>query len=189
MEEEIIEIDKYVNWKVIRFVKGDCDQSVTSERTTRKEEELYLIEDKNENIISYDRMQGRPSTIIKIKGHEIDCLLDTGATVNVMSRERFNKLPEIELKTTYDTLRCANDYTLETMGKAAMKVEINGRCHTVPSTIVRHMTLEVIGGIGLQKLFEIELHWPTTTDKIKDDNYICNIDAKFGREATEEERF
>jgi len=126
----------------------------------KKKEELYLIEDKNENIISYDRMQGRPSTIIKIKGHKMDCLLDT---INVCSRERFNKLPDIELKTTDDTLRCANESTLETIGKATMEVQINGRCYAVTFTIVLHMTPEVIGGIGLQKLFGIELHWPTTT--------------------------
>ena len=51
------------------------------------------------------------------------------------------------------------------------------------------MTPEVIGYIGLQKLFGKELHWPTTTDNIRDDNHICNIEANFGREPPGEERY
>ena len=69
-----------------------------------------------------------------------------------MSWEIFCKLPNVKLTNTDDTLRCANDSTLETM-----EVEINGRCHTVTFTIVKQMTPEVIGGIGLLKLFGIEL--------------------------------
>ena len=51
------------------------------------------------------------------------------------------------------------------------------------------MTPEVIGGIGLHKLFGIKLQWPLTTNEIKSNNHICDIEAKFERETTGLERF
>ena len=46
------------------------------------------------------------------------------------------------------------------------------------------MSSDVIGGIGLQKQFGIELLWPSTTN-----DYIYNIEAKFGRKIIQLERF
>ena len=191
MEDEKMDIEKFVNWKVRRFLKGNFEpiDEMNDKQKAKIEEELCIIKEMTENIIRYDKLQGRPSVTIRIKGYELECLLDTGATVNVMSWEIFCKLPNVELTNTDDTLRCANDSTLETMGKATMEVEISGRCHTVTFTIVKQMTPEVIGGIGLHKLFGIELQWPSTTNGIKSSNHLCNIEAKFGRETTGLERF
>jgi len=90
----------------------------------------------------------------------------------------------VELNNTVDTLRCANDSTLETRGKAMVEVEIDGRYHTVNFMIVQHMSPDVIVGIGLQKQFGIELHWPSTTNEIERNSHICNIETKFGRKIT-----
>ena len=52
----------------------------------------------------------------------MEFLLNTGATVNTISWKRFNKLENLELNNTDDTLRCANHSTLETIGKAVVEV-------------------------------------------------------------------
>ena len=83
-----------MNWKVRRFLKHDFETieeiedkyEIISE--IESEEQLFVIGDWRKNIIKYDRMQGKPIVTIKIKGHEMECLLDTGATVYVMSWER-----------------------------------------------------------------------------------------------------
>ena len=55
----------------------------------------------------YDKMQGRHSVKITVKEQEMECLLDTGATVNVMSWKQFLKLDNVQLDKADDTLRCA----------------------------------------------------------------------------------
>ena len=80
----------------------------------------------------------------------MECLLDTCATVNVMSWERFNQLGNVELSNTDDKI-CKRQYLGD-------QRQIDGRYHIVNFTIVQHMSPDVIGGIGLKKQFGIELH-------------------------------
>ena len=47
-------------------------------------------------------MQEKPSVKIKIKRHEMECLLNTGTTVNIMSWERFNKWDNTGFNNTDD---------------------------------------------------------------------------------------
>ena len=78
-------------------------------------------------------------------------------TVNVMSWKRFYKLQNIELNNVADILRCANDSTIKTISKRAMEIEIDSRYHTVTFTIVQLIIPKVIEGVGLKKLFGMEL--------------------------------
>lgn len=53
--------------------------------------EILTMEDIKQQGISYDKMQGRPSITVKIQGIKVECLIDTGARVNVMSMKIFEK--------------------------------------------------------------------------------------------------
>ena len=70
---------------------------------------------------------------------------------------------------------------METRGKAVIPVEIGSICLMVKFTIVKHMSPDVIGGIGLQQQFGIELNWSTEAGNNERQDHICNIEAKFGR--------
>lgn len=134
-------------------------------------------------------MQNRPSAEIEIQDQKMECLLDTGATVNVMSWSKFKKLRNIELINATDTLRCANDGLLETKGKAIIEVKIDNRRRWVKFTIVSYMTPEIIGGIELLKQFGIQLQWPVKEVEKPRQDHICNIEAKFGKTISDLERF
>ena len=69
----------------------------------------------------------------------MDYLLDTGATVNVMSWDRFQELMDTELIETTEILRCTNDSTLQIKGKVAIEVEVKRMKRTMKFTIVQHI--------------------------------------------------
>ena len=71
-------------------------------------------------------MQGRSRVTIKIKDLQIERLRDTGVIVNVMSIWCYEKLINIELSNTEDTIRCANNSALKTKGKIETGVEMSG---------------------------------------------------------------
>jgi hypothetical protein len=187
MEQE----ERNVRWKVYKFLKGDFEEIERTRETmvTGENEQVLTIRHAEIDEIRYDIMQGRPSVTVRIEGHEMECLLDTGATVNVMSWRKFEKLSNIVLSSSGDTLRCANDSTLVTKGKAVMTVEIGGRCRQVKFTIVQHMTPDVIGGIELQEQFGIKLQWPVLMNKTGRQDHIGSIEAKFGRKIAGQERY
>ena len=180
--------EKESSWKLRRFLKGEFLEATEKERN-EIEGQILTLDEWKRGIIKYDKMQGRPSVTIKVKEQEMECLLDTGATVNVMSWKQFLKLDNVQLDKADDTLRCANDSTLETRGKAVIPVEIGSICLMVKFTIVQHMSPEVIGGIGLQQQFGIELNWSTEAGTNERQDHICNIEAKFGRTINDLERF
>ena len=183
--------------KVNRFLKKDFDieernmKDKDCEQEYDEEEQLQImtVDEWKHEIIRYDRMQGRPSAEIVIQGQKIECLLDTGATANVMSWERFEKLKNVELINTVAKLRCANDGYLEVKGEAVIEVEIDGRIEMITFTIVEQMTPEVIGGIKLLKQFGVHLQWPVIQEKDIRQDHICNIEAQFGKPITSAERF
>ena len=109
--------------------------------------DILAIDERWIKKIRYEQMQGRPNVKLKIQGIEMECLLNTGARINVMSYNKFQQL------------RCANDGHLEVKGKAEIEVVINQVGKMVTFTIVGHVIPEVIGGIEIQRQFGIELQW------------------------------
>ena len=166
---------KQSSWKLRRFLKEEFLEAAKKERNETKGQILTLDEWKR-GIVKNDKMQGRPIIIIKVKEQEIKCLIDTCVTVNVISWKQFLKLDNVQLDKADDTLRCANDSTLET--KAVIPVQIASICLMVKFTIVQHMYPGVIGGIGLQQQFGIELNWSTEAGPNERQDHICNIEEK-----------
>ena len=146
---------------------------------------LTMTEMRRTNLIRYDRLQGRPSIELAIAGKAVECLLDTGARINVMSSEIFFSLDTGELRESMEVLRCANNSQLQTLGKTTVEVEIDQSKKMVDFTVVEEMSPDVIGGIQLQEQFGFRLV------KMAEEpmpNYLFNIEANFGRKTTDEER-
>ena len=155
--EEILAMEK-----VRRFIKKD--EFYESERDTEiadfnKSAEISAIRDGKSSVIRYDKMQGRPSVTVEIQGEIMECLLDTGARVNVMSWQNFQRLSQVELLRANTTLRCANGEKLETKGEARVRVTLNDKERWITFTIVEHVIPDVIGGVEMQRIFGLELRW------------------------------
>ena len=72
--------------KVQKFIKRN-DGPLTENR------EIWTINElKGSNLISYNKMQDRPSIRIEIQGEILECLLDTGAKINVINDKTFYSL-------------------------------------------------------------------------------------------------
>ena len=74
-------------------------------------------------------------------------------------------------------LRCANDSLLETCGKILVKVQWGEVVKEIEFVIVKTITPEIIGGVELQKAFNIK------------NEQICNVNAKFGQKISDKERY
>ena len=124
--------------KVLRFIKKDLDKDCSENENIYKSENesIMVIGEENNNIIRYDKMQGRPSVRIEIQEEVMECLLDTGARINVMSWKTFQRFQGVILTKTTETLNCANNGRLEVKGKARLKVTVSG--------IVRWMTFTIV---------------------------------------------
>jgi len=174
-----------VHEKVYRFLKRDS----FNEGEVREVEMIGTIEEKRNVEISYNKMQGRPSILVSIRGVRFDCLLDTGARINVMSMEGFRKLGEITLQESEEKLQCANDSSLETCGKIRVEVEVAGVCKEVTFIIVEKLVPDLIGGIEFQDIFGYELRKKCLlTNQEQREKFVCNIEAKFGRQIQAGER-
>ena len=126
-------------------------------------------------------MQGRPSVTVSIQGNKVEYLLDTGARINVMSLSCFNKLRDVNLEMSDEILRCANNSTLEIVGKVRTGVIIDQVCKEITFLVAERVTPDLIGGIDMQRNFGYQLMQKVdskTYDKVE--NYICNIEANFG---------
>ena len=117
------------------------------------EVDILTLEQLDDPRITYDRMQGRPSIEVAIQEQNFDCLLDTGARVNVMSLRVFNTLSDVRLKETSIKLRCANNSILEAKGEIDLDTRIGKRIELVQYTIVSESWPDIIGGIEMQKQF------------------------------------
>ena len=82
-------------------------------------------------------------------------------------------------------LRCANNSQLQTLGKTTVEVEIDQSKKMVDFMVVEEMSPDVIGGTQLQEQFGFRL-----VKMVEESmpNYMCNIEANFGRKTTDEER-
>ena len=134
-------------------------------------------------------MKGRPSVRMEIEGIQEECLLDTGARINVMSQRIVKRLKRVKIMDSSDILKCANDSQLKTKGRADIEVKIGDQKNKVPFIIVEHITPDVIGGIVLQKQFGIELQWCEKEAKRQVPTHVCNIEAKYGRKIDRDERY
>ena len=179
--------------KVLRFIKKDLDKDCSENENIYKSENesIMVIGEENNNIIRYDKMQGRPSVRIEIQEEVMECLLDTGARINVMSWKTFQRFQGVILTKTTETLNCANNGRLEVKGKARLKVTVSGIVRWITFTIVEQLTPDVIGGIEMQKEFKINLVWTEKVEGFDEDldEHICNIVAQFGQKISGEERF
>ena len=175
--------ERETNEKVIKFIKKEITKK--NETVCNGQcEEINAVQMQGLTRICYDKFQGRPSIMVEIQDQVMECLLDTGATTNVMSWNQFQKLRNVQLKPTGDMLRCANDSLLETKGKAELEVTINQERRLVMFTIVNKMTPDVIGGIGMQAQFGIELRWNKQEEVKERQEHISNIEAQFGQKFT-----
>lgn len=177
--------------KVRRFIKNELEIKEKHEKRETNAE-ILTIEENRTTKIRYDKMQGRPSITIKIKEKEYECLLDTGARINVISKRIVEEWHNITIYTTDEKLRCANDSRLETIGKIKIDVLMGERKEEIEFLVVESIKPDIIGGIELQKQFDIELKWKSQQNSEQQSNkknYICEIEANFGRTTTDEDRY
>ena len=130
-------------------------------------------------------MQGRPSTMLKIMGVEIECLLDTGARSNVIREDIFRKLENVKLKDCTDKLRGASNGLLDIVSRILVRVQMGQRSEDIWFVVVKDLCIDVIAGMDLLSKFGFRL---TRTTDNKDEDLICNIEAKFGRTISDVDR-
>ena len=174
--------------KVYKFIKREFEEEEVTEDRTENEIRILALRNWSRPEIEYGIMQGRPSMKMKIQEKEWDCLLDTGARINVMSNGIFRQLENVVLTATDDRLRCANDSKLEILGKIQVEVIIGDKVEIVTFIVVDKIIPDIIGGIELQKQFGMELQWLEERRKQKRE-FISNIEARFGRKIDSKERF
>jgi len=147
--------------------------------------EIMTLKEWKELEIVYNRMQGRPSLEIVIQNKRWDCL-DTGARLNVIGNDIVQQLGNIVVRPTTERLRCANDSALNTLGKITVDVHIGNRRRTIEFTVVEKINPGIIAGIDMQIQFGINLRWETQDREHAE--YVFEIDPRFGRDISEEER-
>lgn len=183
--QQLVQTDKTTidSIKIIKFLKNEKEGICEIRDLTTKETNV----NERESQISYNIMQGRPSISVDILGTKIECLLDTGARVNVMRYNTLRQISDVKLEPSEEKLKCANDSQLEVMGKVDLVVTIGARKGKVTFIVVRNISPEVIGGIDMQRKLGLELQWKEINTEDKE-SYICEIEAKFGRQISDEDR-
>ena len=144
--------------------------------------------------IVYDKMGGRPSVTIHMNTISKQCLLDTGARMNVMDSSILKDIGISHLKEYGDKIWCANGSPLETLGRIKLKIKIGMREENVLFVVVKSVSPSMIGGIDLLKKFDIKLVKinnivGTIYDKYKHDRELCSIEAGFGKSIDDNVRF
>ena len=153
----------------------------------RQDSVINVIDEANDNRIVYDKMQGRPSVTMIIENTKIECLLDTGARINVMDESIIRKLG-LTIEPTEERLRCANNSKLDTLGKTSIKTTIGNIAKMITFIVVKEVIPQVIGGIELQKQFGIRLKWEKERNEAEGEEYMCKIEARYGQQTTDEDR-
>ena len=175
-----------VDMKVRRFIKRDITKG--RERNNAMDGHIATMAQCQKDVIRYDKMNGRPSVEVSIMGQRMECLLDTGAAANVMNWAMFQMLQDAVLNETQDTLRCANDSLLNIRGKTMVEVELGVKKRSISFIVVQHMVPSLIGGIEFQNRFGLALQWKTDEESDMSLDFVCNIEAKFGRKISGKER-
>ena len=71
---------------------GDGKGEQVNMKGMKKEMDILAIDERWIKKIRYGQMQGRPIVKLEIQRVEIECLLDTGARINLMSYNKFQQL-------------------------------------------------------------------------------------------------
>jgi transposase InsO family protein/predicted aspartyl protease len=167
-----------VSQKVVKFIKKEAFG----------DRELLIINNCENVPITYDKLQGRPSVKVRIENIEIECLLDTGAALNVMTEGILKNLNNIRMEQTNQRLTAANGLQMDVRGEIETIVKIGNKAEKIRFVIVKNLRPEMIGGIPLMKEFGIELQWKERNYQETERTNICEIEAKFGKEITNENR-
>ena len=77
--------------------------------------------------IEYDKCGGIPSMRMRINEIWRNCLLDMGATMNVIDEEVTKELGDIKVRSMLENVSCANGSALQVKGKSTLEIEINGK--------------------------------------------------------------
>jgi len=117
---------------------------------------INRLNNKNE-IIDYDKFDGRPIVNIKVNGIHNKCLLDTGARISVIKEELLNKIGKFEINKSFAKVRCANDSNLEIVGRVYLDIELNNIKKKIEFYIASKISPSIIGGINLLSHFNIKL--------------------------------
>ena len=160
---------------MIKFIKKISDKSG----------ELLIINNDENVPITYNKLQGRPSINVMIENIEIECLLDTGAALNVINEEMVKKINNINVEQTNQKLTAANGLQMDVRGEMETLVKIGKRVEKIRFVIVKSLKPDMIGGMPLMEEFGIELQWKEQNQENSKTN-ICEIEAKFGEKITDE---
>jgi len=198
LNSELENVNKSIDRNSDEIFSGNCEMLTKFEKwhdsfkiddNMSKNIPIMTIDEiKKEAEIVYNVMQGRPSLKINLNQCWLDCLLDTGARVNVIDGKMLKNMKDVKIEMTNERLRAANDSVIKTLGKAILETEINGCTKWIEFIVVDKLSPSVIGGIDLQKKFNIKLKIePVEVEQI---NYqVCEIIANFGKEVTDDQRF
>ena len=148
-ENASVEVDQVVAESVYRFFK----RKKFTMGVEGEEESLGVMEEVPRSLINYDIMQGRPSVTVEIAGLVLECLLNTGARINVMSWNIVKMLKDVVIEECEEKLKCANDSRLETMGRTTIEVKLEDMKKKFRFIIVKSVSPDIIGGIDLQRQF------------------------------------
>jgi len=136
---------------------------------------LLIINNFENFSITYDKLQGRPSVKVRIENIEIECLLDTGAALNVMTEGILKNLNNIRMEQTNQRLTAANGLQMDVRGEIETIVKIGNKAEKIRFVIVKNLRPEMIGGIPLMKEFGIELQWKERNYQETERNNIGEI--------------
>jgi len=161
------------------------------------ENKIYILNSALEQSqIVYDKMGGRPSIKLKLNGKLSQCLLDTGARINVIDITAVKEIGNVEIKLIKNGIFCANGSPLKTIGLVELIVIIDGIEKKIEFVVVENLSPKIIGGVNLLNNFNIRLVKKYKEEiKVYDDfenvmcQEICSIAAKFGEIITDEMRF
>jgi len=107
--------------------------------------------------IRYDKLNERPSITFPINDRNIDCLLDTGARVNVIKVDLLKYMTDVKLKDSTKRIYCANDSELITYGTVKLIINIEEVEKTIEFYVVKEIVPEMIAGVDFLKKFNIRL--------------------------------
>ena len=127
--------------------------------------------------IQYNKLNGRPSINFKINGKNVQCLLDTGAKVNVIKENLINDISGIKIEKTKRKIICANDSELKNYGLVKIEVVIENMKRLIEFYVVNDVNPEMIVGIDFLNEFGIRLVKLDTINITEDNNknQICYI--------------
>lgn len=106
-----------------------------------------LVDKNITDLIKYNNLKGRPSIIARLNGIDCLCLLDSGATVNVMDKETMKKIGNVNMKICKIDAGCANKSTLDILGEVDINVEINGNVWRMTFLVAEQLSPSIILGM------------------------------------------